>query len=74
MYGTRRSTTPVQQLRQKKNLSMYSDGFSDKEIDIKDKDEEAKEIAGYLSMIRKRHDKIKEENLKKKAILERLKK
>ena len=55
MYGTRRSTTPVQQLRQKKNLSMYSDGFSDKEIDIKDKDEEAKEIAGYLSMIRKRH-------------------
>lgn len=58
----------------KKKTVFDSDVYSDREVDIKDKNEESKEIAGYLNLIRKRHDKVKEQNLKKKAVLEKLKK
>lgn len=74
MHATKRSVTPGIKSRMRYKSMVEEDNQSDKEIDIQDKDEETKEIAAYLALIRKRHDKIKQENLKKKAVLERLKK
>lgn len=47
---------------------------SDHEDFVIDEEEENREIADQLSQVRKRHDRIKEENLKKKKMLEKLKK
>ena len=74
MYGTKRSVTPG--LMNKRRYASMADQemSSDKEIEIQDKGEESKEVTAYLSVIRKRHDKIKQENMRKKEVLERLKK
>ncbi|OMJ93526.1 hypothetical protein SteCoe_3503 [Stentor coeruleus] len=72
MYGIRRSITPG--LSRRHDSKPNSQSFDDQQIDVNDKDDETQEIAAYLNLIRKRHDKIKQENLKKKVILERLKK
>ena len=74
MYSIRRSITPGLPSGRKKYSRKVSEDISDKEVDIQDKSEETREIAAYLSLIRKRHDKIKQENLKKKIQLEKLKK
>ena len=74
MHGINRSVTPGLPSGYKRNLRKESDDLSDKDVDIQDKSEETKEIAAYLSLIRKRHDRIKQENLKKKMHLEKLKK
>lgn len=72
MYGMRRSITPG--LSRRQDSKPNSQSFDDQQIDVNDKDDETQEIAAYLNLIRKRHDKIKQENIKKKIILERLKK
>lgn len=72
MYGMRRSITPG--LSRRQDSKPNSQSFEDQQIDVNDKDDETQEIAAYLNLIRKRHDKIKQENIKKKIILERLKK
>ena len=48
--------------------------LSDKEEEVIDQDDETKEVAAQLALIRKKHDKTKEANLKKRQYLERLKK
>lgn len=73
MFGNQRSTTPgISSKRQKSYAESF--GYSDQEPDFNDTEQETKEIAAYLNLIRKNHDKIKQENMKKKQILERLKK
>ena len=66
MYGTKRSVTPG--LMNKRRYASMADQemSSDKEIEIQDKGEESKEVTAYLSVIRKRHDKIKQDNMRKK--------
>lgn len=73
MYGNQRSTTPGISSKRQKSYA-ESAGFSDLEPDFNDNEQETKEIAAYLNLIRKNHDKIKQENMKKKLVLERLKK
>ena len=73
MYGNQRSTTPGISSKRQKSYA-ESAGFSNLEPDFNDSEQESKEIAAYLSLIRKNHDKIKQENMKKKLVLERLKK
>lgn len=72
MFGIRRSVTPGLSHRQESRQK--SESFDDENFDVNDKDNETREIAAYLNLIRKRHDKIKQENFKKKIILEKLKK
>jgi hypothetical protein len=70
-YG-KRSITPGTVSRQTKFIEKES--YSDHEDFGIDEEEETREIAEQLSQVRKRHDRIKEENLKKKKFLEKLKK
>ena len=59
----------------KNDLSGEPDPFDELEGEnLADEEDEAKEVASQLTLIRKKHDKIKENNSKKKQHLERLKK
>mmetsp|Transcript_15582 Transcript_15582/g.22589 ORF Transcript_15582/g.22589 Transcript_15582/m.22589 type:complete len:502 (-) Transcript_15582:40-1545(-) len=59
----------------KNDLSGEPDPFEELEGEnLADEEDEAKEVASQLTLIRKKHDKIKENNSKKKQHLERLKK
>jgi hypothetical protein len=73
MFPGNRSITPgIYTKRQ--NSRADSATYSENEGDQNDNEQETKEIAAYLNLIRKSHDKIKQENMKKKLYLERLKK
>lgn len=74
---SRRSASPMVKSKNLKvyitqdNLNPYSDPEND---DVLDNDEETKEVAAQLTMIRKRHDKTKEVNSKKRQYLEKIRK
>ena len=70
-YG-KRSVTPGTVSRNTRFITKES--YSDHEDFGIDEEEETREIAEQLSQVRKRHDRIKEDNLKKKKFLEKLKK
>ena len=70
-YG-KRSITPGTVSRHTRLITKES--YSDHEDFGIDEDQETREIADQLSQVRKRHDRIKEDNLKKKKFLEKLKK
>ena len=70
-YG-KRSITPGTVSRHTRFITKES--YSDHEDFGIDEDQETREIADQLSQVRKRHDRIKEDNLKKKKFLEKLKK
>ncbi|OMJ80574.1 hypothetical protein SteCoe_19114 [Stentor coeruleus] len=72
MFRTRRSITPGPSYRQESRQK--SESFDDEYFNVNNKDNETREIAAYLNLIRKRHDKIKQENFRKKITLENLKK
>lgn len=69
---SKRSITPGTVSRQFKLIE--KENHSDHEDFAIDEEEETREIAEQLSQVRKRHDRIKEENLKRKKMLEKLKK
>ena len=73
MFPGNRSTTPgIYSRRQKSRADSAT--YSDNEPEYNDPEQETKEIGTYLNLIRRNHDKIKQENMKKKLYLERLKK
>ncbi|CAG9329788.1 unnamed protein product [Blepharisma stoltei] len=76
-FPSGRSITPIMKSKNPKVMITQNEAshFSDPENDdILDNDEETKEVAAQLMMIRKRHDKTKEANAKKRQYLEKIKK
>jgi hypothetical protein len=71
---SKRAVTPGTVSRGQRQTYLENEVYSNHESLIIDEEEETREISEHLSIIRKKHDKIKEENLKKRKTLERLKK
>ena len=71
---SKRSVTPGTSYKRTRFVQIEKENLSDHESYVVDDDEETREISEHLSLIRKKHDKIKEENLKKKKLFEKLKK
>ena len=71
---SKRATTPGTFSRRPKLAPVEFENLSDHESYIAPEEEETKEISEQLSIIRKKHDRVKEDNFKKRGILEKLKK
>ena len=72
---SKRSITPGTNSKRLKLARLEKENFSDPDTgEIDEEEEETKEISEHLSLIRKKHDKIKEDNIKKRKMLEKLKK
>lgn len=70
--NSKRATTPGTFSKRAKPIIV--ENYSDHEDNIMPEEEETKEISEHLSIIRKKHDKVKDENSKKRNALEKLKK
>lgn len=66
--------SPLRSRQMRTLITQNESHFSDHEEDLAEQDDETKEVAAQLALIRKRHDKTKESNQKKRQYLERLKK
>ncbi|CAG9333023.1 unnamed protein product [Blepharisma stoltei] len=74
---SRRSVSPMVKSKNLKVMTAQNEAshYSDPENDdVLDNDEETKEVAAQLMMIRKRHDRTKEANNKKRQYLEKIRK
>lgn len=71
---SKRSITPGTISKRPYTVQVEHESYSDHEIYNPEEYEETKEISDQLLLIRKKHDRIKEDNLKKRKMLEKLKK
>ena len=64
------SLTPMRSRQMCMLITQNESYLSDKEEEVIDQDDETKKVAAQLTLIRKKHDKTKEANLKKRQYLD----